>query len=299
MPPRSLWQPYNFEFVRVLTPDPGRSYRTVFALYANRPGDPARFCHFDVELSGRGGGSGGCWPHSRGFGFGLWPFNFSGSSGGPGAFDTIHGWASDDVARLEILFADGTQMDVPLTDNAFIVDYPRSRLPARMVAYDSEGRVISSSMTLGDIAAEPAPARGQAELLWRVTGPNGTYFELSVGPSNQGGECQFLKDFVADRTTGIGTYCTGAPQATDPPVQVLLVAALPKLVGARVRDDVKTVRLRFADGQTVLLEPRRGYVLYAVPGDRMTAARAPTKAEGLDTSGRVIGQATFLRPQGG
>ena len=212
------------------------------------------------------------------------------SGGGPSAFVNAHGVVSDDVARLEAVLADRQVADVPMADNVYAVDLPRANLPALLVAYDSEDRVIGVSDPLTDLfGGLPAPARGKAELLWHVTGPNGSYFELYVGPSNQGGECQFLKHFVDDRHTGVSESCKGA-QWEGPPVQV---HSNGPYVSGRVRDDVKTVRIRFADGETVLLEPRRGCGLYAVSGNRMTETRAPTGAEGLDASGRVIGRTSF------
>jgi hypothetical protein len=220
---------------------------------------------------------------------------------------TIHGLASDDVARLDILLADGTTVDVPLTDNAFIVDVPRAGLPARVVAYDSEGRVISSSQTVTDFPlccvsygpGEPAP--GKPELLWRAEGPNGSYSELSVGPSTLGDECMFLETYVDDTNRGASIQCHWQSLA-DSPVQVNNGwRGRRRFVNGRVRDDVKSVRVRFADGETVVVKPRRGYVLYALPASRLTgqAASRALGADGLDASGRVVATVSFPRPRGG
>ncbi len=283
--------PTNVIFGRVLTPEQGRPLRLVVTLNAHRPGGPvAGLCTWVVS---RAGAAGGCAPYPKVFA--KAPFSSGMMGGGSGAFMTVHGVVSDDVDRLEALLADRQRVDVPLADNAFAVDLPRAKLPARLVAYDSEGRVIAVSDPWSDFGHGAGPARGKAELLWRVTGPNGSYAELSVGPSNQGGECQFTKHFVDRRHTGVGVSCTGR-QWTGPPVQVYSQFQPPRFVSGRVRDDVKTVRIRFADGGMTMLKPKRGYVLFAVPAERLTEARAATGADGLDASGRVIGRTSFKPP---
>ena len=286
-------------FGRVLTPDPDQPVRTVVTLNADRAGGPVAWLCTWHKLTRHGGGSGGCTPYPGVFDRG--PATFGGSGGTQSAFTSAHGVVSDDVARLEAVLADRQVADVPMADNVYAVDLPRANLPALLVAYDSEDRVIAVSHPIAESVGPQSavPARGKAELLWRVTGPNGSYYELSVGPSNQGGVCTFLRYFD-ERNNGVGEDCTGARHFTGPPVQANRLS-LWGLVGARVRDDVKTVRIRFADGETVLVEPRRGYFLYAVPGDRMTEARAPTAAEGLDASGGVVGRASlaWLRPPPG
>jgi hypothetical protein len=93
--------------------------------------------------------------------------------GGSGAFVTIGGVASDDVARLEVLLSDRQTAAVPLVDNAFVVDVPRANLPARLVAYDDADRVIGVSDPWADFGAGSSPAKGRAVSLLRVTGPEG------------------------------------------------------------------------------------------------------------------------------
>lgn len=284
----------NVVFGRVLTPEPGRPLRIVLTLNVHRPGGPvAGLCTWVV--SREGGAAGGCTQYPQVFA--RQPFTSGMVGGGSGAFITLDGVASDHVARLEALLADGQRAAVPLANNAFAVDLPRAKLPARLVAYDSEGRVISVSRAWTDFDHGAAPARGKAELLWRVTGPNGSYAELSVGPSDQGGECQFVKHFVDRQHTGIGTSCK-AKEWTGPAVQIYSQFRPPRFVSGRVRADVETVRIRFADGATTLVTPKRGHVLYAVPAEHLTEASAATGAEGLDEAGRIIGRTSFLPPAG-
>jgi hypothetical protein len=289
-------------FGRVLTPDPDHPLRIVVTLNAHKAGGPvAGLCTWTLTRP-RGGG-GGCAPYPGVFDLrGGTPFTYGMSGGGPSAFTNVNGFASDDVERLEAVLADRQVVDVPLTDNFYAIDLPRANLPALLVAYDSDDRVIgvSDPLTdfLEDIARTGAPARGKAELLWRVAGPDGSYAELAVGPSTSGGECQFLRQQIDDRQGGRGQFCAGE-RWTGAPVQLTAGWSPGRFVNGRVRDDVKTVRIRFADGETVLVKPRRGYVLYAVPGNRLNDDRRATSAEGLDADGHVVGRSEFPRMPAG
>ena len=100
------------------------------------------------------------------------------------AFLTVSGVASDDVARIDALLADGQRAEVPLVDNVFLIDLPRANLPARLVAYDEEDRVIGVDRPLSDFGGlgRAQPARGRARSLIRVEGYEGATAELFVGP---------------------------------------------------------------------------------------------------------------------
>jgi hypothetical protein len=271
-------------FGRVLTPDPGRPLRMVLTLNANRPGGPpAGLCTWLVT---RLGGSGGCTPYpdifeKRSFTYGL-------MGDGRSAFVTIEGVASDDVARIEALLADGQRADVSLRDNTFVVDLPRANLPALLVARDPDGNVIDVSRELADFGRPWAgPARGRAESLLRVTGPDGATAELFVGPSTDGGECVYVKERVDETHGGVGTHCRGRAW-TGPLVQLGTSWSPPRFVSGRVHPDVKRVRIRFADGSATTLTPTRGYILWAVPERHFAPERAPVDAQGLDAKGNVI-----------
>jgi hypothetical protein len=279
-------------FGRVLTLDPDRPDRLMVALTADRAGgEVTALCTWRLV---RSVGGGGCAPYP-----GVLerrPVTFGMAGGGPGAFVTVDGYASDDVERLEAVLADGQQVEIPLTDNFYIVDLPRAKLPALVIGYDSDDRVVSVSEPVRDFSVDASPggspARGKAELLWRVESPDGSSAELSVGPATAGGECRFLKTFVDDRHTGVTTSCS-PPGWTGAPVQLRVGWSPGRFVNGRVRDDVKAVRIRFGDGESVSVEPRRGYVLYAMPAEHLTEGRLPIAADGLDASGNVVGTASF------
>jgi hypothetical protein len=281
----------NVLFGRVLTPDPDRPIRLVLTLNAHRPGGlAAGVC---TMLVTRGGWSGGCAPYPEIFDES--PISSGLMGGGSGAFVTISGVASDDVVQIQALLADGQRADVPLRDNAFVVDLPRANLPARLVAYDSQDRVIGVSQPWQDFARPAAPARGRATSLLQVTGAGGATAELFVGPSTDGGECAYVKSFVDRQHGGVSVSCYGR-EWTGPALQ-LGSNFPPHFVSGRVRADVKTVRLRFADGSTEALTPIRGYVLWAAPEERLEPARAVVAAEGLEADGRLVARQS-LAPKG-
>jgi hypothetical protein len=284
----------NVVFGRVLAPDPDRPLRMVVTLNAHRPGGPpAGLCTWLVMREH--GAGGGCMPYPDVFERSLMPA--SGMQGrGSDAFLTLSGIASDDVARLEALLADGQRAAVPLKDNAFLVDLPRAKLPARLVAYDSEDRVIGVSEPWQDFGGGSAPAKGRATSLLRVSGPDGSRAELLVGPATDGGECMYIKHFVDVRHAGTSVSC-GKRTWAGRPLQLSSQFQPPRFIGGRVRDDVKTVRIRFADGTSATLTPTRGYVLWAASAERLDAKNAAVGAEGLNESGKVVGRVSFEPPK--
>jgi hypothetical protein len=281
-------------FGRVLTPDPDRPMRIVLTLNANRPGGPAAgLCVATVMRSG--GAGGGCTPYPEIFDEKPISNGMMAASGSSGFF-TVSGVASDDVDRIEALLADGQRADVNLRDNTYLVDLPRANLPALLVSYDEEGRVIGVSQPVQDFGRETAaPARGRATTLIRVSGPDGVNGELSVGPSTDGGECMFTREYVDEQHTGMGVSCRG-PIWTGPPLQVSS-SFPPHFVEGRVRADVKTVRIRFADGSATDVTPTRGYVLWAAPAANLKAAQRATEAIGLRADGSEVARQSLFQPE--
>jgi hypothetical protein len=279
-------------FGRVLTPEPDRPLRVVLTLNSARVGGKARgLCQWLVT---RRGASGGCT---------LYPDIFrrsqittSLSSEGSSSYVTVDGIASDHVARVEALLADGQRADVSLEDNVFAVDLPRARLPARLVAFDRDDRVIDVSDPMHDFGARSGPARGRAKSLLRVGGPQGFTAELFVGPSSDGGECMFLKHFLDEQHTGVMVGCHSQVWS-GPAVQLGGQFEPPRLVSGRVHSDVTTVRIRFADGSSTTLTPTRGYVLWAVPEEHRVPDRLPVEASGLRDDGTVVGRQDLGPPR--
>jgi hypothetical protein len=285
--------PSKVLYGRVLTPDPDRPARIVLTLNANRPDGPAAgLCTWFVS---RGSSGGGCAAYPGTFKRTLIPSTLSG--GGSGAFVTISGVASDDVARIEALLADGQHAEVPFKDSAFIIDLPRANLPARLIAYDSAGRVIDVGEPWEDLAAtRPGPVRGRANSLLRASGPGGATAELLVGPSSNGGECLYTKHFIDSQHRGFGVSCSG-PNWTGQALQLGSDASPPRFIDGRVRPDIKKVRIRFADGSTILLIPTRGYVLWAASPQHLDEATGAVEAEGLRADGTVVAHESFKPPR--
>ena len=277
----------NVLFGRVLTPDPDSPTRVVLTLHAHRPdGPPAGLCPWVV---GRGGAGGGCTPYP----FARTILSSTFMASGSNAFATVSGVASDDVARIDALLADGQHAEVPLRDNVFLVDLPRANLPARLVAYDDEDRVIAVDRPLSDFGGPRAqPARGRARSLIRVEGYDGATAELFVGPSSDGGECVFIKELVDRQHGGVGTNCQ-EPTWNGSPLQVGTSWSPPRFVSGRVRSEVKTVRLRLADGSLVTVTPTRGHILWAVP----SPGREPVSIVGLDDEGNVLARRSLQPPE--
>jgi hypothetical protein len=56
------------------------------------------------------------------------------------------GAASDDVASMKVYLANGAIEEVPLKDNAFVVQVERGLMPARVVAYDNQGKILGNQL---------------------------------------------------------------------------------------------------------------------------------------------------------
>jgi hypothetical protein len=272
-------------FGRVLRPDLTAPYRVSVTLNAHRKGGPpAGLC---TTLVGPSGGGGGCssYPDL----FKRSPISFGTSGDGPAEFVRVAGVVTDDVARLQVVLVNNQHLEVKLVDNAFTEGVSRADLPARLVAYDRDGKVIAASDPIGDLMAGPAatPARGRAAELLHVTGPNGEHAELFVGPAVGGGECMYVKHFVSIHIAGAMEGCQ-ARKWSGPPLRL---SADPNFLSGRVRSDVATVRLHYAGGGTTMLQPTRSYVLATLPAGRRVA-----RADGLAKDGRVIAHVSFPPP---
>ena len=272
-------------FGRVLTPDPSAPYRMALTLNSHRRGGPAAgLCSMIVGPNEAGGG---CSPYPGLFDHS--PLTVGWGGDGAGEFVTISGVAADSVARLQVLLVNKERLDVPLADNAYVVGVSRADLPARVVAFDRDGKVIGVSGPIDDFTTTgPGPARGRAVELLHVTGPKGEHAELFVGASTNGGECMYVKHFVTVHIAGAMEGCQG-PAWTGPPLQISTDS---NFLSGRVRSDVATVRLHYVTGQTQTLSPTRGYVLATLPPGRKIAS-----ADGVSSSGHVVGHQSFVPPK--
>jgi hypothetical protein len=135
-------------FARVIRPD-ARSHRWVLVAVVAMPeaGSPGGRLQQE-QLCVLEGGGGGCSPWSTYFDERPFSYGIGARSGGD-QYAVIKGLASDDVARLELILADGERITAALNDNVHLTEVARSRFPINLVAYDADRNVIG---------VEPVPA---------------------------------------------------------------------------------------------------------------------------------------------
>jgi hypothetical protein len=280
---------WDISFARVLRPDPAGFMRLAVALVtippkSAPPGDRTRLhvCSFLISRSGAGGG---CSPLALLFPRGPFTVSTSIEQGG-NQYAVLSGLASDDVARLELFLATGERVAVPLKDNAYIVEAARAKYPIRLVAYDSDARVIGIEHMAHDPLADPGPrpVRDEQRVVLTVTAANGTRGVLRVGPSTDGGRC-----WRVSFTGGAGGGgCP--PKAAKIPLLALGLqdAGRDSFVTGTVGEEIAQVELRLESGRIDTVEPVEDFVLYPVPsGDRVRAA------VGFDDSGKEVARQRF------
>jgi hypothetical protein len=273
-------------FGRVLTPDPNSRKRVAITTGGSLPGGPARTGLCETLLGDDGTAGGGCL--GRDFAHGPFSFGYSVTGGGD-QYATFAGVASDDVARLQLFTATGNQIEVPLHDNAYLADVALARLPAKMVGYDGEGRVIGIQQTPPDEGAVrliPKPILHFAETVAGV----GT-LEMLVNKTREGGQCWSTKGTGKVRVRA--GSCIGA-KWTFAPLRVGPIPDPPVFVYGRVRDDIKTLTLRYADGRSDELTPReQGYVLSVIPERQRQAGHRLVEIIGRGGDGHVVAREAF------
>jgi hypothetical protein len=213
---------------------------------------------------------------------------------GSDEFETVSGLASDDVSEITAFLATGPSIPVPLADNAFIVKVPRARQPFRLVAYDSEHRVIGILAPPGMFSG-PSPAPGRARLLLRAVSSNGASAELSVGKSTSGGRCFYVR-YDTDSATGSSADCR-EPTKDGRALLLGTLGRQTQFVMGRVRGDVAEVELRFADGTRATIRPISGFVLYGIPPARVGIGHEVLEAVARDALGKRIGVESFRPTQ--
>jgi len=64
-------------------------------------------------------------------------------------FVSWSGLVSDEVAHLDLYPTGGEPFPLPLADNVFLPDVPKTAFPAKLVAFDAEGRVVGIHRNAG------------------------------------------------------------------------------------------------------------------------------------------------------
>ena len=282
--------PRHAVFGRVITPDPDRPLRVILTLKTSRHGHrPTVICTSLVTRTG--GARGGCAARAPLFAAGPLASGQAAIGSGSDEFITISGLASDDVARIVAFLADGETMPVRLVDNVYVVDIARSRLPARLVAYDVEKRVIGFFTQTRGPGAPSGPSPGRARLVLHGVSSTGSTAELFVGKSTNGGRCVYLRPHLSEHL-GTVVHCGGSAWRGSP-LQLLQLGHPTEFVAGWVRPDVATVVFRFADGTQASVAPTDGFVLYTVPRRHLVRGREVIAAVARDAAGARLGTESF------
>ena len=275
-------------FHREITPDPSAPERIVVSV---RPaGSAYSGLHLRNKLQvcaevvgGRFAGGGGCWPAGRLFSTAPFSLGLLEQTGGQTV--TISGLASDQVTRLTLFLGTGQQVAVPLHDNAYITSAAKADYPLRLVAYDSQNRVIgiSTLQTTGLTGSTPpAVAQPIANAHWRrlVKTDTGAVF---VAPSTSGGTCYAIR--IGAMTTG--PNCQTPPTATELQLGVGWTKTSAEIVG-RVGSDISRVHVRLQNGKTRTLTPIQGYILTALLPSASTSHSPVLSITAVKANGQVI-----------
>ena len=281
----------NMVFGRVLAPTADRPLRIALTLNTSRGGTrPTGICTWLLTRTGAGGG---CALRSKLFETDPISVGMS-FEGGSDEFLTAAGIVSDDVQRLVVFVTGSEEYELPLTDNTFAAVIARSKLPARIAAYDGDGKVIGLSHTIGDVRGGTGPAPGRATSLLKAESPQGSTAELLVGPSSSGGECMFIR-YRGKPATGTMSSCAD-PDWRRYPVLLNTYGNPGEFVMGRVRPDLARVEIGYADGVKTAVTPTRGYVLYAVPAEQIELGKEALTAAGFDRNGKLVATWSF-RPK--
>jgi hypothetical protein len=279
-------------FGRVIAPDPARPVRIALTLSTSRHGGRATgLCGWIVDRGGSAGG--GC--SVRADVFARSPLGGGVVTlGGSNQFATFEGLASDDVDHIVAFLANDQTQPVPLRDNVYLVDIARSKLPARLVAYDSRDRVIGFDATFSHFGSGAAsgPAPGRAKTVETVTSATGSRAELLVGGSSDGGKCMYVRSSRHNHPTGVMVSCQG-PVWHGQPLQLGTSGSPAEFIQGRVRPDVESLRLNFADGSTTTVKPNGGFVLAAVSRRHLTADAKLMSIDGFNAAHRRVGHESF------
>lgn len=284
----------TIRFVRVVTPDPTANRHVALVLLTVPEQKDPPFSWMKGEILcryefGGGLGGGGCSPLADWFARG--PFNYGTSGSGGEQYVFVSGLASDDVARMELYFKTGERMPVPLQDNVFLAEVARTRFPARLVAYDREGRVIGTENMSHDPLSDPGPrpVADKQRIVKRVVGKYGTRGVVRVGPSTAGTRCHRIS---FENGAG-GGGCL--PKGMEPQLSLgVLNTGDDSFVTGTVADGTTMIELRFPSGERVAVEVVEGVVAHPLT-PAQSASGGPGLAIARDRAGQEVGRQRFRR----
>ncbi|MGD0273869.1 MAG: hypothetical protein ABSB96_09100 [Gaiellaceae bacterium] len=287
----------RYVFGRVIQPDPQSADRIAVVLIDGfrEPEKGAKVAGLCLMMGSGEHATGTCNSLSRLFKLGPLDIELSGS--GSDQFSLLEGLASDDVAQIKLFLASGDTVDVPLTDNVFLVRVGRAAYPIRLVAYDTQQRVIDIRTYESDGMTSRAPRQASASVreLFRVSAADGTTAIVRAGDPAGGYRCYSI-------IYGTGTQAGGCPPwpLTDKITEgnpLLLISANTAgndvFLGGQVPDQVASVTVTFTDGAVANAKTEDGFVVYPIPAAELANGRTLLALRAYDRSGAQIAQRGF------
>ena len=256
-------------------------------------------------------GTGGCRARMGG-GVGA-SFSGSGDENGVTIRQVTGATTRTEAERLELRFADGTALELPITwvsppiDAGFYAyDIPIGRKPRELVLHADGGDVIArESFPNPDPVVTEDPATGlpravvyaeRREVLTIET-EGGRQITLYSAPSRLhtrgwDGRCFWLsaRGGPVDRAF----YGCGNPDPETPPIAAgIHGGGKPVLFAGAVGEHVASVELRFQDGDVVELPTAEGYVLGELPARHYPLGHRLDLAVARDAAGVEVGRKIF------
>jgi hypothetical protein len=267
---------FHHRFSRMIQPDPGDPARMLVGIL--RRGKLVVVCTALVEGGGAGGG---CLRPLEVFR--RTPISVSGGSSGASQYDTVAGLVSDDVASLRVFLATSEVESVALRDNVFLVHVNRAKVPARIVAYDRQGRVIGIEKW-GDwyayVAPQPRPGAHWRTILRRSAGRTKAFAMVVAG--TQRTRCLWISS-----GTGSSEGCYSVGRWRGPKLQLGSSSGGGRAaVYGQVAPDVALVRLTVGR-RTLRIVPTEGVVLVLLPHEQKPPRFSVV---GFDSRGRLVGR---------
>lgn len=222
------------------------------------------------------------------------PLYVGGRGFGSDQFSLFSGLASDDVAQIKLFLASGETVDVPLTDNVFLVRVGRAAYPIRLVAYDDQQRVIGvySSPDDGMTGAAPSQARTSVRELFRVSAADGTTAIVRAGDPAGGYRCYSInygKDVLAGGCSPWPINDTDTEGKRDPLMFIGTVGS-DVFLGGQVPEQVASVTVTFPDGTVENAKTVDGLVAYPIPAAKLADGRTLLVLRAYDRSDAQIAQ---------
>lgn len=225
------------------------------------------------------------------------PFNWAlGNQQGSIQYSTIAGLTSDAVVSMRLYLGTGQTLPIPVHDNAYIVEAPSDGFPVRLVAYDTQHRVIGV-VTVPSQALPPPLVRAASR---SEPAPNAHWHlvldasagEIFSAPSATGGTC-----FATEYRDGGGTLSCG-PQLPSDALRFGSEGDSHEVtVSIQAGAAVKHVTIHYANGRSQTLTTKHGVSLARLPSGAMIRSHRPlsffarlgiTRITGLNAKGQVI-----------